>query len=214
MIGSLLPGGVGAAEARTSATLDVLFPEERALIERWVGTRQTEFATARQCARRALADIGAPPAPILRGEQREPLWPQGVVGSITHCPGYHAAGVAYAREMISIGIDAELDEPLPEGTLELVSLPDEREQLGGTWGPHLDRLLFSAKESVYKTWFPLARRWLGFDEAIITLHDNGTFAVAVTAIGPLGTLRGRWLARDGLILTAIALPAPPSDIAG
>jgi 4'-phosphopantetheinyl transferase EntD len=80
--------------------------------------------------------------------------------------------------------------------------------------PSWDRLLFSAKESVYKAWFPLTRRWLGFDEAAVTINAaNGTFSVRLLVQGPmldgrrLTGFTGRWLARDGLILTAIAVPA-------
>jgi 4'-phosphopantetheinyl transferase EntD len=77
-----------------------------------------------------------------------------------------------------------------------------------------DRLLFSAKESVYKAWFPLARRWLGFEDADITINpEDGTFdarlLVAAPEVGglPLAGFTGRWLACDGLILTAITVPA-------
>jgi 4'-phosphopantetheinyl transferase EntD len=83
---------------------------------------------------------------------------------------------------------------------------------------HWDRLLFSAKESVYKAWFPLAKRWLGFEDAVVTLDPSAeTFAARLLVSGPLlGGRRltgfsGRWLIRDGLVLTAIALPAPPAS---
>jgi 4'-phosphopantetheinyl transferase EntD len=70
--------------------------------------------------------------------------------------------------------DAEPDEPLPRGVLDDIALPLERERLGARDGPPPDRLLFSAKETVYKAWFPLARRWLGFDDVVVTLHPNQT----------------------------------------
>jgi enterobactin synthetase component D / holo-[acyl-carrier protein] synthase len=206
VIGSLLPSDVAAVETWDSAPLEALFPEELVLVERAVPKRQAEFATARRCAHEALAEIGAAPVAILSGPQREPLWPDGVVGSITHRAGYHAAAVARATAVRSIGIDAEPDEPLPVGVLELISLPAERAQLGSHWGAQLDRLLFSAKESVYKTWFPLTGRWLSFEDAVVSLHQDGSFHVEVKASGPLGTVKGRWLARNGLVLTAIALP--------
>ena len=72
-----------------------------------------------------------------------------------------------------------------------------------------DRLLFTAKEAVYKAWFPLTRRWLGFEEAEITIDAaGGTFGARLLVPvpaggGPLTGLTGRWLARDGLILTAV-----------
>jgi 4'-phosphopantetheinyl transferase EntD len=79
-----------------------------------------------------------------------------------------------------------------------------------------DRLLFSAKESVYKAWFPLAGRWLGFEEAVITIDPAaGVFTARLLVPGPvtggrpLTGFSGRWTAGHGLVLTAIAVPAGP-----
>jgi 4'-phosphopantetheinyl transferase EntD len=207
MIADLLPSDIASAESSGDAPEGALFPAELALIARALPQRRAEFTAGRHCARRALADLGVRPAPILKGPRREPIWPQGAVGSITHCRGYRAAAVARMTRFGSIGIDAEPNEPLPEGVLDKISLTAERAQLRATGGPHLDRLLFSAKEAVYKTWFPLARRWLGFTDARVMLRPEGTFEVEVLVPGPLTGLEGRWIARDGLILTAIALPA-------
>ena len=218
MIEKILPATAACAEAFADPPDAVLFPEEEALVAAAAGNRRREFATARRCARIALADLGVTPAPVLRGASGEPRWPPGIVGSITHCAGYRAAAVARARDVLTIGMDAEPAEGLPEGVLDIVSLPGERERLRGLAaaapGTCWDRLLFSAKESVYKAWFPLAGRWLDFQEADITIGAaDGTFdarllATAVEAAGfPLTALPGRWLAGGGLILTAVAVPA-------
>jgi 4'-phosphopantetheinyl transferase EntD len=206
VIDEILPRGVATAETFVDMGEGELFAEERLLIARAVPKRRAEFATGRACARRALAGLGVEAGPILRGQEREPLWPDGVVGSITHCAGFRAAAVGRATEYRAIGIDAEPDDPLPDGVLELVSLPAERGQLEQSADVHLDRVLFSAKEAVFKTWFPLAHRWLGFEEATIALELDGTFEVRVLVPGPIDGLRGRWLGRDGLVLTAIVLP--------
>jgi 4'-phosphopantetheinyl transferase EntD len=106
--------------------------------------------------------------------------------------------------------------PLPAGLLADVSLPGERELLRGlarqepavSW----DRLLFSAKEAVYKAWFPLAERWLGFEDAELTIDRGGGFSARLLVPGPaphgetLTRFEGHWLVAGGLILTAIALP--------
>ncbi len=218
MIEKILPAGVECAEAFDDPSCVVLFPEEEAMVTRAVDSRRREFATARHCARQALLRLGVPPAPITRGELGAPRWPAGITGSITHCAGYRAAAVAHARDMLTIGIDAEPAMPLPDRVLDLVSLPDERAMLRGLAaadpGTCWDRLLFSAKEAVYKAWFPLAGRWLGFDEADITVGAAaGTFEARLlvpapeVAGVPLRGFTGRWLASDGLIMTAIALPA-------
>ena len=217
MIEKILPARVACAEAFGDPPDTVLFPEEEALLGRAVEKRRREFATARGCARSALAALGVAPAPILPGERGAPRWPPGVVGSITHCAGYRAAAVARARDMLSIGVDAEPDEDLPDGVLAAVSLPAERARLrdlaAAAPGTCWDRLLFSAKESVYKAWFPLTGRWLGFEDADITVNlADGTFGarlrVTAPVVGgsPLAGFTGRWLARDGLIMTAVTVP--------
>src|SRR5207245_11366486 len=111
-----------------------------------------EFAAGRACARAALHRLGFPRGPLLSGADRAPIWPAGAVGSITHCPGYCAAAVARRRDVRALGIDAELNEPLPDGVAELVCTETEL-----TWtamsaprGTHWQALIFSAKESVYK----------------------------------------------------------------
>ncbi|WP_308441107.1 4'-phosphopantetheinyl transferase family protein [Planosporangium mesophilum] len=213
LIADVLPPQVVAVESFVDTGEDVLYPEERAVIARAVDRRRREFATVRACARTALARLGVPPAPILPGTRGAPGWPAGVVGSMTHCDGYRAAAVARAAHVRSLGVDAEPDEPLPDGVLDLVSLDEERARLAGLAARHpavcWDRLLFCAKESVYKAWYPLAGRWLGFDEVAVTVDaDAGTFAARLLVGGPLPAFAGRWLVRDGIILTAVTVPAP------
>jgi 4'-phosphopantetheinyl transferase EntD len=222
MIEEILPSGVVPAEAFDELPPDpaepatLPFPEETAAVARAVPRRQREFATVRACARRALGALGLPPVPLLPGRRGAPQWPEGVVGSMTHCDGYRAAAVAHASDTLAIGIDAEPNGPLPDGVLAAVALPRERAQvraLGGT-DPEVrwDRLLFSAKESVFKTWYPLTGRELDFDEADIELDPAaGTFTARLLVPGPvvagrpLDGFTGRWLARDGLVVTAITL---------
>ncbi|MEV7014031.1 4'-phosphopantetheinyl transferase superfamily protein [Streptosporangium sp. NPDC051022] len=216
MIEKILPSWVASAEAFGDPPDAALLPEEEAAVARAVDKRRREFTTARHCARQALGRLGLPPVPILPGERGAPGWPRGVTGAITHCAGYRAAAVSL--EALTVGIDAEPHEPLPDGVLPAVSLPDERsalKRLGG--GIHWDRLLFSAKESVYKAWFPLARRWLDFEEAHVTFAPSGGFTARLLVPGPLVAGRrltgftGQWLVADGLLVTAIAVPGgPPS----
>ncbi|RKN09833.1 4'-phosphopantetheinyl transferase family protein [Streptomyces radicis] len=219
MLGGLLPPSAAVVEAfADAAEPPALFPEEAAHVARAVESRRAEFATVRGCARDALASLGGPRVPLLPGERGAPGWPDGFVGSMTHCRGYRGAAVARAGELASVGIDAEPDEPLPnEGLLETIALPAERAALprlnaarpGVSW----DRLLFSAKESVYKAWFPLTRKWLDFEEARIDIDpEGGTFTATLLVPGPvvggvrLPAFSGRFLAERGLVVTAIAVP--------
>lgn len=218
MIGELLPAPTMAAEAfGDPATPAALFPEEERVVARAVAKRRQEFATVRACARAALGRLGVAPAPLLPGPHGAPLWPEGIVGSMTHCRGYRAAAVARGSDMVTIGLDAEPNEPLPgDGVLELVTLPEERAALPrlAAERPEVcwDRLLFSVKESVYKAWYPLTGRWLDFGEASVTVDPSaGTFSARLLVPGPVvhGTrmpgFHGRWMLRHGLLVTAIAV---------
>ena len=217
MIEKILPAEAACAEAFCDRVDVALFPEEEALVNGAVDKRRREFGTARSCARQALAALGMPPVAIARGERGSPRWPPGIVGSITHCAGYRAAAVARTRDVLTIGLDAEPDDALPAGVLGIVALPGEcarlRDLTAAAPDTSWDRLLFSAKEATYKAWFPLARRWLGFEDADITINAaDGTFQVRLLVEGPviagspLAGFSGRWLAQDGRILTAITAP--------
>jgi len=211
MMDRLLPPQVSAAALRGDDPGVAPLPEEMALLDGAVGARVAEFATARTCARQALRRLGVADGPILRGPKREPLWPAGIVGSITHCIGYRAAAVALAADFLTIGIDAEPHAPVPDRVAKRVLRDEERAWIADApvdvqWS----RLIFSAKESVYKAWFPLARRWLGFDEATVAIDPAaGTFHARLLIEPPAGVpieFRGRYLIEDGLVLTAIAVP--------
>jgi 4'-phosphopantetheinyl transferase EntD len=170
MIEQLLPDYVACAECDGDDASAFLLRGEAAALGRAVASRVREFTTARCCARRALEEFVAPPVALLSGPDREPLWPEGYVGSITHCDGYRGAAVARRRDALSIGIDAEIHEPLPPEILSLVTVDAERAWLSrAPAGVHWDRLIFSAKESVYKAWFPLTHTWLDFGDVCVTV---------------------------------------------
>lgn len=226
MIEELLPDAVVAVEAFGEDGVrefgdGPLFPEEEALVARAVAKRRREFTVVRACARRAMEKLGVAPQAVLPGERGAPGWPAGLTGSMTHCEGYCAAALVRAADLASLGIDAEPHAPLPEGVLSAVALPTEQERLRRLAADrpevHWDRLLFSAKESVYKAWFPLTRKWLDFSEADIdiapgpTAGSPGTFRARLLVPGPLVDGRrldhfdGRWTARRGLVATAVAV---------
>jgi 4'-phosphopantetheinyl transferase EntD len=229
VIAGLLPGAVVAVEAFAEdgegEFADMpLYPQEEALLTRAVDKRRREFTVVRACARLAMEKLGVPPQPVLPGEGGAPQWPAGLTGSMTHCDGYCAAALVRADDLASLGIDAEPHAPLPDGVLATVALPAEvaRHARLARERPevHWDRLLFSAKESVYKAWFPLTRQWLDFSEADIELtaadgpgaDPRGTFRARLLVPGPLvggrrlGCFEGRWTVRRGLVATAVTVP--------
>ena len=218
MLAELLPAGAAVEEVRGDIAEATLFPAEKEAVGRAVEKRRREFRTGRACARAALAQLGVEAQAIPSGPRGAPQWPAGIVGSINHCDGYRACALARAADLVAIGIDAELDAPLPAGVIGDVALPEERRALdalaaqepGVSW----DRLLFSTKEAVYKAWFPLAGRWLGFEDALVEIdRERRSFSARLLVSGPrvedreLRGFSGRWLARDGLLLAAIGLAA-------
>ncbi|MFC7814554.1 MULTISPECIES: 4'-phosphopantetheinyl transferase family protein [unclassified Streptomyces] len=224
MIEELLPSTVVSVEAHGGGDAGhlPLFPEEEPLVARAVAKRRREFTVVRSCARRAMEKLGVPAQPVLNGERGAPVWPEGLTGSMTHCDGYCAAALVRVTDLASLGIDAEPDGPLPDGVLPAVSLPTEADRLRllarDHPGVHWDRLLFSAKESVYKTWFPLTGRWLDFTEADIEITVDpgdprrGALRASLLVPGPtvggrrLSGFDGRWTARQGLVATAVTVP--------
>ncbi|GGC60435.1 4'-phosphopantetheinyl transferase superfamily protein [Hoyosella rhizosphaerae] len=227
MIANIVHAPLVTAESFADAT-GVFVPEvERAAVARAVPKRQAEYFTVRHLARRAMGTLGVPGAeqmPILKGARGAPTWPNGVVGSMTHCTGYRGAVVGYSDHVRSIGIDAEPHTTLPAGVLPSVSIPDEREWLASAMGEykgiHLDKVLFCAKETTYKAWFPITGRWLGFEDAHVTISvdespdgalTTGTFESRILIDGtalegdPIHKLAGKWCIDNGLVVAAIAV---------
>ena len=215
MLGMILPAGVESQECYGESPGGVLFPEEERVIADAVPARRRDYAAVRSCARACLERLGYPPAPILSGVGGAPGWPAGVQGSMTHCTGYAAAAVGTVSRISAIGIDAEPDIPLPDGVLGLIATAAEHDQLAAAHGPddpNWDRLLFSAKEAVYKAWFPLVGEWLDHQEANIHFHPhNRTFTARLSRDGliigghQVRRLHGRWLWERGILVTAVVV---------
>lgn len=215
---TILPAGVESEECFGQASGGALFAAEEEVVAHAVEQRRREYAAVRHCARACLARLGYARQPILPGFGGAPVWPVGVLGSMTHCTGYVAAAVAPAARVASIGIDAEPDASLPEGVLEVVGTPAERDRLSRTpaapGAPAWDRLTFCAKEAVYKAWFPMVAAWLDAQDVEILLHPtDGTFTAVLAREGlvvdgsPVRQLAGRWTRGHGILLTAVVLPA-------
>jgi 4'-phosphopantetheinyl transferase EntD len=194
----------------TDAEPDPIYPEEDAAIARAVPKRAVEFRRGRACARAALAELGAAPEPIPVAATRAPVWPAGFVGSITHCRGLVAAVAARTERIVALGLDAEPVGPLPDGTHHLILHPLDRRGPDGA----LDKVVFSAKESIFKTLFPLTGVWLDFRDVVVELdegrgHFHATPAPDATAHAPrLEDLRGAYAVADGFVITASYLAAP------
>lgn len=203
-LGALLPSGVAVVVWSPALGDPELGPREAEAVARAVPKRRTEFARGRACAREALRRAGHeaggihPPGlvEIPVGPSREPVWPTGFTGSITHCDGFVAAVAARAGVVRGIGLDAEVDRPLPDGVPAQVVTPEEGAG---------DILRFSAKESIHKAVFPLTGVWLDFLDVVVELSD-GRFrarpaAGAAAAVAELEGLTGSYARVGGVVVT-------------
>ena len=214
MLDAIVPSGVWVAESFGDPGDDgLLYPAEQEAVASAGAKRRREFAAVRACARRALTSAGLDPGPVPRGQTGAPVWPPGVVGSMTHCKGYRACAIGRAEAFAAIGIDAEPHEPLPAGVLAMVASEAERAALAclAAEGPGVcwDKVLFSAKEAVFKAWSPVAGRWLGFTDAELALDPGGAFTARLLVPRPdevPAAYRGRWIVDRGLVATAVVVP--------
>ena len=205
----MLPKGTRCVELHANAeNLDryhQLFSEEQDLVKSAVDRRKADFGDARWCAHAAMTGF-AEDQPILRGERGMPVFPDGVTGSLTHTEGLRAALVGRSSRWLSLGIDAEPATPLPEGVFNTIARPEEQRRihrLARAEGiAHVDKVLFSAKETTYKAWFPLTHRFLDFDQAEIDIRPDGTFrSYLLVRPVPVPFIEGRWIVRGGCVVT-------------
>lgn len=162
---------------------DALMPEEAASIASQVTAVRRASGAARIVVRALFPRLGQDIAPVPRGGSGAPVWPAGIAGSIAHDTRIAVAAVGWQRDIPSVGIDIEPASPLPPDMLALVATPRELEK--GADDPLRGRLLFAAKEAVYKAVYPLDRGFLEFQDIAVDLEGNK----AVTNTGRSVTLR-------------------------
>jgi 4'-phosphopantetheinyl transferase EntD len=196
-----------------------LFPEERTYVAGAVAKRRVEFAAGRLCARRALAAMGEPPAPLVARNDGSPRWPAGIVGSITHTRGYCAAVVDRHPPLRAVGIDAEEVRLLEPDTVRSIVTAGERAWLATQpegRQPELAILFFSAKEAFYKCQYPLTGTFLDFGDVEIDLSAAidgapvGRFVARVTKIPfptALTRMEGNFACGQGRVVCGVELPA-------
>jgi 4'-phosphopantetheinyl transferase EntD len=215
---SLFPPGALAAELRGPGDPAALFPDEADCLHGAVPKRAQEFAAGRLCARRLLSEFGIEDFPLKAAKDRQPLWPDSLVGSITHTAGFCAAVAARKNLTGALGIDSELAASVrqelwrwictPYETSWLHTLPPAEQSAAAT-------LIFSAKEAFYKCQFPLVQERLYFHDATVDVGSwgAGQGAFEIRANRPIALarhaalpLQGQYLFHEEWITTGIALP--------
>lgn len=206
-------GALGFGEARVGEGHD-FWPGESRALARATPARQAEFAAGRAAARRALRAIGMVPFAIPMGVDRAPVWPSGLVGSITHHEGRCIAVAARRTSLAGLGLDLAAMDPLAEDLWPTVLTDADRAWLSSQAAPlrgGYAQMIFSAKEATYKALYPQIRRVVGFDamEIVPDLARNRFTVHLRIPFGPYkagGRLQGQLFCRDGLICTLVALP--------
>jgi 4'-phosphopantetheinyl transferase EntD len=160
------PVGVGIRRG-ADANPPPLYPaEETHLGPHAAQRRRFFFALGRAAARDALAELGVAPVAIGRGPAGEPVWPDGIVGAISHTGDLAVAIVGWRSDYAGLGVDLEQLSPgLSARAARLVCTPAEMAWVGEAGGTSRGTMLFSAKEAVFKALFPIERIWLGFGDA-------------------------------------------------
>ncbi len=221
MIGTLFPGSVVTLEATAEMWSAPLLPEEEACLSpRAVAKRRREFAAGRACARAALARLGVRDFPLRVESDRSPLWPRGIVGSLSHCGDYCGVAVARKGSIAGLGLDVERARPLQDRVALMICTEAERTRLAalpdlppGLWA----MVVFCAKESTYKCFYPLARMFLDFHDVEIDLEPAaGAFTARVlkargaaggAADPPVRALHGRFAWNDAYVFAGVTLTA-------
>lgn len=193
---------------------DTLHPLELPAVSRAVEKRRRDFVAGRTCARRALRKLGFDDVAIPVGEKREPLWPEGVVGSISHTSGFCGVAVARRSDVKGLGFDVEC---VVDVKLELrshiaseVELENLHRAVGGERARAL-ALAFSAKEAFFKYQFPLNQQWLGLLDVEIRADTGGFLVVPNRDVANVcvqgAMIRGSYKFFEGYVLTAIEVTA-------
>ena len=202
LVDCVIARGICGAEMNDAGQKVTLHPDEEVFVAKAAAKRRRDFALGRSCARAALAQMGQAGVAIEIGEGGAPLWPPGIVGSITHTNGYAAALVADARRFGGIGVDAERVGGVTQELWPRLFDAAERDFLMALENESravMATLFFSAKETAYKAW--AMKGGLVFQGIRITPEADGFTA---TKVGE--TLHGRYAVKGALLLTAAWIP--------
>ena len=180
MMNELFPREVVTVVVPGAAEPPPLLPEEEPCVRQAVAKRRREFAAGRGCARDALAALGVTGFPLVAGPDRAPIWPAGIVGSITHCEGLAGAAVAHEGQIVGLGFDAEPIKPLDMDLVSTICTPAEQRWMvshpaPGTCG--WAKVIFSAKEAVHKCIWPACHLALEFKDVDVSAPGGGQLRV-------------------------------------
>lgn len=165
LVGAFPDNVAVAASVNCPADASLLEPEHKhtvSMIER----RVREFTHGRHNARLAMQALGLPPAAVAKNDDRSPVWPDAVRGTISHTGEIAAAVIAHPHQYQSLGLDIEDAEPLDAPAHRLILRPEERDADGAR-----AKLLFSIKEAIYKCLYPVIGAYIDFQEMAVDTDE-------------------------------------------
>ncbi len=210
-----LPQAVGVSVTDPRANMRSVLPEEESAIRRAREPRAREFASGRFAARDAMSGFGLGGHPVPMSEDRAPVWPKGLTGSITHDDRACLAIAATSEAYCALGADLEPDVELPEELIGEICTHKERlwlrQQPFSAQGRYA-RMIFSAKECTYKCQYALSGEMLEFHDLEITFSSdksrfNARFLRNASPFEAGRVLQGHCLIVSGHILTLMTLSA-------
>lgn len=214
----VFPATVVVVERRKPGDPNDLLADEAHYVAQARLKRLQEFAAGRACARAALEQFGVHGFVLRAAADRQPLWPDGYVGSITHTAGFCAAAAASRTHVLAIGVDSEcVGAPTPDiwSTICREEELDWLQSLSAGERPAAVTLVFSAKEAFYKCQYPLVSEWLDFHDLRIELPEWGQ-ATGVFQTHAMRELRftrhaviplGRYVFHEQFVSAGIAVAA-------
>lgn len=213
LIGKVLPSVVAHCDQVDEARTFTLHPQEleATAARRLPRDRQAQFEQGRRCAHAAMAKLGCTDLPVLIDRQGAPVWPTGIVGSITHAPDYCAAAVARVQNFRAIGINAEAWQQFPTDIGGDISVPWEIDAMEPTIDIRLKLgVLFSAKQSIFKALRPLVQRDFDFRSVALKIDfGNRNFRIVSVDSPDLDRLKnhvfGEFSVARKIILTSVLL---------
>lgn len=180
--------------------------------------RQAEFLAGRLCARAALQQLeGLDCIPAI-GEDRAPVWPGHISGSITHSTGHAAAIVGHKSQWRGLGMDLEnlLSLERAERLAGEILTPDELQRMAA--GPREQiaqwvTLTFSAKESLFKALYPIVQKRFYFEHAEV-LEWSEAGSLRLRLLTDLSSewcygkeLEAQFVVHEGQLLSLVAIGA-------
>lgn len=214
LIATLFPEKVITVEADPEMIQGSLFPEESTFICNAITKRRKEFIAGRICARRALEKFGTKNFPLLMGSDRAPVWPSGIVGSISHTHRYCGVVIAQKTEIKSLGLDVEYFRFLERNFWKEICTQQELSWINSLSLNDQEKhffLIFCAKECFYKCQYTISRQWLNFHDVEISVELDisefeGRFLVSVGSFFAKNTcLKGKYLFDCNYVFTGMAL---------